>query len=206
MEVEKVVEEEVLNLQDKNTPVNQNQTSKTKKRDKMPHNDAIDAIHNASHQDSHTAHALDTDKKGNLLKIFLPPGGITSASIRMITSLVTSDKAYATEDECRQLGEFWLWFQDFTGIWKSPFILQKSMAHLHYILDTIKIPALDSNNFCPSVALALAAVVVKCAFTLLAENSITFEVVEPSEKGKKKAIDPQENGKASVYEAFSKEH
>ncbi|KAG0694215.1 hypothetical protein DFH29DRAFT_1006538 [Suillus ampliporus] len=145
-------------------------------------------------------------------------GGIASASIGMITSLVASDEAYATEDGCRQLGEFWLQDncflfaniladdkQDFTGMWKSPFILQTFTAHLHYILGAVEIPALDGDKSHPSAVLALAAVAVKRAFTLLAENSITFEIVEPSGKGKKKAIDPQENWKASVHEAFLKE-
>jgi hypothetical protein len=35
-------------------------------------------------------------------------GGIASASIGMITSLVASDEAYATVEGRRQLGEFWL--------------------------------------------------------------------------------------------------
>ncbi|KAG2135988.1 hypothetical protein DEU56DRAFT_913078 [Suillus clintonianus] len=141
-------------------------------------------------------------------------GGITSATILMITSLVSSDKAYATEDGRRQLGEFWLQDnrflfanisadnkQGFTGMWKSPFILQTFAAHLHYILGAIEIPELDGDNCHPSAALALAAVSVKRAFTLLAENNITFEIVKPSGKGKKKAADPQEIWKASVNEA-----
>ncbi|KAG0697350.1 hypothetical protein DFH29DRAFT_1003819 [Suillus ampliporus] len=145
-------------------------------------------------------------------------GGITSATILMITSLVSSDKAYATEDGRRQLGEFWLQDnhflfanisaddkQGFTGMWKSLFILQTFAAHLHYILGAIEIPELDGHNCHPSAALALAAVSVKRAFTLLAENNITFEIVKPSGKGKKKAADPQEIWKASVNEVFSKE-
>ncbi|KAG0697349.1 hypothetical protein DFH29DRAFT_1003818 [Suillus ampliporus] len=66
VEAKKVVEGEVLN------PENQGQTLETKKKKKMPHCDAINAIHNASHQDSHTARASDADKKGNLLKRFSP--------------------------------------------------------------------------------------------------------------------------------------
>ncbi|KIK34769.1 hypothetical protein CY34DRAFT_17484 [Suillus luteus UH-Slu-Lm8-n1] len=146
-------------------------------------------------------------------------GGIASVSIGMITSLVASDKAYSTEDGCSQLGKFWLEDncflfanisaddkQDFTRMWKSPFILQTFAAHLHYILGAIEIPTLDGDNSQhPGAALALAAVAVKHAFMLLAENSITFEIIESFGKGKKKANSQENQWKASVREAFSKE-
>ncbi|KAF9232867.1 hypothetical protein BU15DRAFT_67075 [Melanogaster broomeanus] len=149
-------------------------------------------------------------------------GGFASASISMIYSLINSNERFNSPEGQSELANFWLegnhfLFEDVTGdsvkdykgMWKSPLILQTFAAHMHFIQGAMDIPidtGLKGNKYGhPKAALSLAGAAVKRTLILLWDNALTFEVIPPSGKGKKRATG-NEKWKANITgEMFKKD-
>ncbi|KAF9243716.1 hypothetical protein BU15DRAFT_71844 [Melanogaster broomeanus] len=116
--------------------------------------------------------------------------------------------------------------KDYKGMWKSPLILQTFAAHMHFIQGAMDIPidtGLKGNKYGhPKAALSLAGAAVCFSSPFLSEtrtisivgetnidftvdNALTFEVIPPSGKGKKRATG-NEKCKANITgEMFKKD-
>ncbi|KAF8451036.1 hypothetical protein L210DRAFT_3640033 [Boletus edulis BED1] len=130
-------------------------------------------------------------------------GGFASASIVMIHSLINSNEAFNSPERQCELANFWLegnWFlfedvtgdssKDYKGMWKSHFVLQMFAAHMHFIQGAMDIPietGLKAGRGYPKAALSLASVAVKRTFVLFQDKALTFEIIPPTGKGKRKA-------------------
>ncbi|KAH7917068.1 hypothetical protein BV22DRAFT_1135727 [Leucogyrophana mollusca] len=146
--------------------------------------------------------------------------GIASASLMSITSLVSMDPSCRTKEGLIAFGEFWLadkryLFKDisaddksgYTGMWQSHFILKVFAAHLHFIQGAIDVPELADHDFTPKGALALSAVSLHRAFTLITEGKLTFSVETTKPKQKKNSASgsskPVWKAKIHAGETFS---
>ncbi|KAF9218582.1 hypothetical protein BS17DRAFT_883361 [Gyrodon lividus] len=131
-------------------------------------------------------------------------GGFASANISMIYSLINSNERFNSPEGQSELANFWLEgncfvfedvtgdsMKDYKGMWKSPLILQTFAVHMHFIQGAMDIPidtGLKGNKYNhPKAALSLAGAAVKRTLILLRDNALTFEVIPPSGKGKKRA-------------------
>ncbi|KAF8433357.1 hypothetical protein L210DRAFT_795800, partial [Boletus edulis BED1] len=130
-------------------------------------------------------------------------GGFASASIMIIHSLINSNEAFNSPERQCELANFWLegnWFlfedvtgdssKDYKGMWKSHFVLQMFAAHMHFIQGAMNIPiktGLKARHGYLKAALSLAGVAVKRTFVLLRNKALTFEIIPPTGKGKRKA-------------------
>ncbi|KAF8119212.1 hypothetical protein EV363DRAFT_1592967 [Boletus edulis] len=148
-------------------------------------------------------------------------GGFASASIAMIHSLINSNEAFNSPERQCELANFWLegnrfLFEDVTGdsskdykgMWKSRFVLQTFAAHMHFIQGAMDIPietGLKGGRGYPKAALSLAGVAVKRTFVLLRDKALTFEIIPPTGKGKRK-VTGSEKWKANISgEMFKKD-
>ncbi|KAF8442224.1 hypothetical protein L210DRAFT_3742309 [Boletus edulis BED1] len=148
-------------------------------------------------------------------------GGFASASIAMIHSLINSNEAFNSPERQCELANFWLegnrfLFEDVTGdsskdykgMWKSRFVLQMFAAHMHFIQGAMDIPietGLKGGRGYPKAALSLAGVAVKRTFVLLRDKALTFEIIPPTGKGKRK-VTGSEKWKANISgEMFKKD-
>ncbi|KAI9458297.1 hypothetical protein HD554DRAFT_2042125 [Boletus coccyginus] len=141
-------------------------------------------------------------------------GGFASASISMICSLIKSDEKFNSPGGQRAFANFWLEgnrflfkdvsgnsVKDYRGMWKSAFIVQTLAAHIHFIQGAIDMPfdtgLKDKKHRYPRAALSLAGTAVKRMLILLRDDALTFELIPPSGKGKKKA-NGNEKWKANI--------
>ncbi|KAG6382168.1 hypothetical protein JVT61DRAFT_816 [Boletus reticuloceps] len=65
-----------------------------------------------------------------------------------------------------------------TGLWRSPLVLQTFAAHFNYIQGQAEVQALEKEHCGPRAALALACAAVFRVLTLIAEGNISFTQTE----------------------------
>ncbi|KAG1792907.1 uncharacterized protein HD556DRAFT_1308944 [Suillus plorans] len=77
--------------------------------------------------------------------------------------------------------------KDWTGMWRSPFILQTFASHLNFTFGCVEVPDLDTESISAWAAFALTVTAVYCTLQLIVDGNITFEVIQES-RGKRKGM------------------
>ncbi|KAG1750560.1 uncharacterized protein EDB91DRAFT_1078580 [Suillus paluster] len=75
--------------------------------------------------------------------------------------------------------------KDWTGMWRSPFVLQTFTSHLNFTFGRVEVPNLDTESISARAAFALAVTAVYRTLQLIIDGNLTFEVVQES-RGKHK--------------------
>ncbi|KAG2032242.1 hypothetical protein BDR03DRAFT_1025719 [Suillus americanus] len=75
--------------------------------------------------------------------------------------------------------------KDWTGMWRSPFVLQTFTSHLNFTFGRVEVPNLDTESISARAAFALAITAVYRTLQLIIDGNLTFEVVQGS-RGKRK--------------------
>ncbi|KAG2115731.1 uncharacterized protein F5147DRAFT_769150 [Suillus discolor] len=76
---------------------------------------------------------------------------------------------------------------DWTGMWRSPFILQTFASHLNFTFGRVEVPDLNTKSISAWAAFALAVTAVYRTLQLIVDGNITFEVIQES-RGKRKGM------------------
>ncbi|KAG2124207.1 hypothetical protein DEU56DRAFT_917080 [Suillus clintonianus] len=75
--------------------------------------------------------------------------------------------------------------KDWTGMWRSPFVLQTFASHLNFTFGRVEVPNLDTESISARAAFALAVTAVYRTLQLIIDGNLTFEVIQES-RGKRK--------------------
>ncbi|KAG2150699.1 uncharacterized protein EDB93DRAFT_1103403 [Suillus bovinus] len=75
--------------------------------------------------------------------------------------------------------------KDWTGMWRSPFVLQTFTSHLNFTFSRVEVPDLDTESISARAAFALAVTAVYRTLQLIIDGNLAFQVVQES-RGKRK--------------------
>ncbi|KAG2060927.1 hypothetical protein BDR06DRAFT_966752 [Suillus hirtellus] len=127
-------------------------------------------------------------------------GGFSITACSILTAFFAQDTNFsdtaAHEDFSRaMLKHNWFIFRDnsglipkdWTGMWRSPFILQTFTSHLNFTFGCVEVPDLNTENISAWAAFALAVTAVYHTLQLIIDGNITFKVVQES-CGKRKGM------------------
>ncbi|KAG2124201.1 hypothetical protein DEU56DRAFT_923601 [Suillus clintonianus] len=77
--------------------------------------------------------------------------------------------------------------KDWTGMWRSPFVLQTFASHLNFTFGRVEVPDLDTESISARAAFALAVTAVYRTLQLIIDGNLTFEVIQESRSKRKGA-------------------
>ncbi|KAI5987023.1 hypothetical protein EDD15DRAFT_2372742 [Pisolithus albus] len=118
-------------------------------------------------------------------------GGFATAPVAVITTFFANDPDFENVDERIEFAKAMLTRNRFlygqnrgtdskvwSGLWRSPFVLQTFAHHFNYIQGRAEVPTLDIELGGPRTALALSCAAVCRMLTLVSNNNISFEMIK----------------------------